>query len=50
MPRENFTHTADTGKAKTELHTLEWLAIDYVKHMKHHLNQIFPSSFDVIYK
>lgn len=50
MPRENFSHTADTGNGKTELHTLEWLAMDYVKHMKHHLNQIFPLSFDVVYK
>lgn len=50
MPRAHFSHTADTGRLKTELHTLEWLAIDYVKHMKHHLNQIFPSSFDVVYK
>lgn len=50
MPRENFSRTADTGKEKTNLHTLSWLADDYVKHMKHHLNQIIPGSFDVIYK
>jgi hypothetical protein len=50
MPRENYSRTADTGKEKIQLHTLSWLADDYVKHMKHHLNQIFPGSFDVVYK
>jgi hypothetical protein len=50
MPRENYSHTADSGKDKIQLHTLSWLADDYVKHMKHHLNQIFPGSFDVVYK
>jgi hypothetical protein len=28
-------------KCKTqELHTIEWLASDYIKHMKHHLHQV----------
>lgn len=31
------------------LHSLEWLAADYVKHMKHHINQIISGSFDVVY-
>lgn len=50
MPRGNFTRTTDIGKEKVELHTLSWMADDYVKHMKHHLNQIFPGSFNVVYK
>lgn len=46
MPAENYSRESNTGT----LHTLEWLAADYVKHMKHHINQIIPDSFDVIYK
>jgi len=49
MPKENYSRTCDTGKQTEQLHTLEWLAVDYVKHLKHHLNQIIPGSFDVIY-
>lgn len=45
MSEENKTRQCDTG----ELHTLEWLALDYIKHMKHHLNQIISGSFDVVY-
>jgi hypothetical protein len=50
MDPKNYTKHADTGKTAQELHTLEWLAADYNKHMKHHINQIIPGSFDVIYK
>ena len=50
MPVENFSKACDSGREAPELHTLKWLAEDYVKHLKHHLNQIVPSSFDVIYK
>lgn len=46
MPEENYTKHCLTDT----LHTLQWLAQDYVKHLKHHLNQIFPASFDVVYK
>ena len=49
MPSDKLTRQADTGREKQSLHTLEWLAADYLKHMKHHLNQIFAGSFDVIY-
>lgn len=45
MPRANYGRQCDTGA----LHTLEWLAADYVKHMKHHLNQIISGSYDVVY-
>jgi hypothetical protein len=50
MPSENYTRSSNTGKNKADLHSLEWLADDYVKHMKHHLNQIIPKSFDIVYK
>lgn len=45
MPVENYTKKVNTG----ELHTLAWLAEDYMKHLKHHINQILPGSFDAIY-
>lgn len=32
--------TCDTGKEKTELRTLSWLAEDYLKHILHHLHHI----------
>ena len=49
MPVQNYARQCDTGKNEVSLKTLEWLAADYVKHMKHHLNQIIPGSFDVVY-
>jgi hypothetical protein len=49
MPEEAYTRTCNTGRQEMEMHDLEWLAADYVKHMKHHLNQIFPGEFDVTY-
>lgn len=45
MPQKNYAKEINTGKP----HSLEWLAQDYVKHLKHHLNQIIPGSFNVIY-
>ena len=45
MPEDKYLNTCNTG----QLYTLEFLAIDYVKHLKHHLNQILPGSFDVVY-
>ena len=30
----------DTGKNEISLHTVKWLAVDYVVHLKHHLAQI----------
>jgi hypothetical protein len=50
MPQQHYGRNCDTGKTTENLHSLRWLAEDYVKHMKHHLNQIIPGSFDVIYK
>ncbi|HET9486945.1 MAG TPA: DinB family protein [Chryseosolibacter sp.] len=46
MPVENYGKECDTGA----LHSLEWIAKDYVKHLKHHMNQIISKSFDVIYQ
>jgi hypothetical protein len=48
MPATNYSKECNTGQA-SEHRTLEWLATDYVKHLKHHLNQILPASFDVVY-
>lgn len=45
MPSANYNLNCDTGKTDEALHSIQWLAEDYVKHMKHHLNQIFPASF-----
>src|SRR5688572_25035472 len=49
MPEKNYSRECDTGNEKVNLHSLQWLAEDYVRHMKHHLNQIIPGSFDVVY-
>ncbi len=46
MPQENYDRQCDTGS----LHTLSWIAEDYVRHLKHHLNQVISGSFDVVYK
>lgn len=45
IPEESFNKVVETST----LHTLEWLAVDYIKHLKHHMNQIFPKSFDLVY-
>jgi hypothetical protein len=39
-PVERLTAKCDTGKTAVNLHTVEWLAQDYVDHMQHHLNQV----------
>jgi len=49
MPSNSYAKECDTGKNSVSLHSLEWLADDYVKHLKHHLNQIIPNSFDIVY-
>lgn len=40
MDPANYERQCDTGKPGTELHTLSFLADDYLKHMRHHLEQI----------
>ncbi len=49
MPASNYTLHCDTGKQTPQLRTLEWLAEDYVKHLKHHLNQVIAGSFNIQY-
>ena len=49
MPADHYDRTCNTGKEIASIHSLQWLAEDYVKHMKHHLNQILPGSFNVTY-
>lgn len=44
-----YAKTCDTSKDQPQYRTLEWLAADYVKHLKHHLNQIIQNSFDISY-
>ena len=41
IPSQNYSLQCDTGKGQKELHSLSWLADDYLKHMRHHLGQIF---------
>lgn len=49
MPIEKYSHRCNTGKGEPSLRTLDWLAADYVKHMKHHVNQILPGSYPISY-
>ncbi len=49
MPSSSYSKVCHTDRNEMELHTLQWLATDYVKHMKHHLNQIIPGSFNIVY-
>ena len=44
-----YSRESDTGKQTVQLHSLQWLAEDYVKHMKHHINQMIPGSYDIVY-
>ncbi len=38
---KHISPSAVLRKCKTEeLHTLEWLAMDYIKHLRHHLHQV----------
>jgi hypothetical protein len=49
MKPEAYTKMCSTSKGTEQLRSLEWLATDYVKHMKHHLNQAIKGSFDIVY-
>jgi hypothetical protein len=40
MPVEAAERMCDTGKGKVELHSLRFLAEDYLRHMMHHLHHI----------
>ena len=39
-PADRWQAQCDSKKTETGLHTVEWLAQDYVVHLKHHLDQI----------
>lgn len=43
FPPEKLKLEMDTGKDEVELHSAEFLITDYLKHMEHHLMQIFGS-------
>jgi DinB superfamily len=49
MPAENYDRNCNTGKLSPSIHTIQWIATDYVKHLKHHLNQIIAGSFKITY-
>lgn len=49
MPEKAYTRTCNTGFNGEQLHELRWLANDYIKHLKHHLNQVFPGEFNLTY-
>lgn len=49
MPESNYEKQCNTGDSEVQLHSLQWLAEDYIRHMKHHLNQIIPGSFNIVY-
>jgi hypothetical protein len=50
MPVANYSRSVDTGHDEEQLHTLQWLAEDYVRHLKHHLSQIIPGSYNIVYR
>ena len=43
MPAEKLQLQCNTGKGQEELHTIEFLAKDYITHHLHHLKQIIPA-------
>mgnify|MGYP001584903545 FL=1 len=38
--KNTSSETAQRQCRAPELHTIEWLAQDYIKHLKHHLHQV----------
>ena len=50
IPLADYDKECNSGKQTPQLHYLYWYAEDYVKHLKHHLNQIIPGSFDIVYR
>jgi hypothetical protein len=40
-PADRLQTKCDNSKTSVSLHTVEWLAEDYVRHLNHHLNQIY---------
>jgi hypothetical protein len=42
-PENRLQAKCDNGKTTVSLHTVEWLAKDYVDHLNHHLRQLSQS-------
>jgi hypothetical protein len=40
-PAGRLSAQCDNSKTTVSLHTVEWLAQDYVDHLKHHLRQVY---------
>lgn len=40
-PHDRLNAQCDNGKMEVSLHTVEWLAADYVEHMKGHLAKVY---------
>ena len=40
-PADRLQAMCDNGKTTVSMHTVEWLAQDYVDHLNHHLKQVF---------
>ena len=40
-PANRLQAKCDNSKTTKSLHTVEWLAQDYVEHLKHHLKQVY---------
>ena len=49
MPPSSYTTLCDTGHGEPQYKSLEWLAADYVRHMKHHMNQVIADSYRTTY-
>ena len=43
-PAERLHVKCDNSKNTVSFHTVEWLAEDYLAHLKHHLSQVYSSS------
>jgi hypothetical protein len=48
MPAANYAKECSSGNETPAFHSLSWYAEDYLRHLKHHLNQIIPGSFDMV--
>ncbi|GAA4102505.1 DinB family protein [Mucilaginibacter panaciglaebae] len=42
-PQDRLTMQCDNGKTEVSLHTVHWLATDYVEHMKGHLAKVIDT-------
>lgn len=44
-PESAYMKECNTGKTINEFHTLQFLAEDYVRHLKYHMHQILPDLY-----